>query len=155
MKLTSIDITSLTIGEVLKSVLIVVAIIFALYEIGSKLYDYFMKAHQNVNKEEEFRLTVERHSEEIQVINEKIDNLVNIIEKNEEQTRKVDCAILRDRIIQSYSHHKDSGSISALDYENLNEMFTQYFARGGNHLVSKIYEDFQTWKVNIQDYDLF
>ena len=94
---------------------------------------------------------VDKHEKDICDIHAKIDGLLDLIVQQDEQNKKIDCALLRDRIVQAYKHHKESGKISALDYENLKELFIQYFARGGNHLVSNIYEDFKTWTADLEE----
>lgn len=149
--LLATNITALTLGEITGAFIIVSAVLSALFTLCIKVYGTFMKAHQAKSKSEDFINTVEKHSEDIQNINDKIDKLVDTIAKQEVQNKEVDCALLRDRIIQSYQHHKRNGLMNALDYENLNEMFIQYFNRGGNHLVSKIYKDFQTWEIHIDE----
>jgi hypothetical protein len=113
--------------------------------------DKFMYFYNRKKNNDNFQETVDKHSTEITNINNKIDGLLELIVQQDEQNKKIDCAILRDRIIQSYKFHKEVGTINALDYENLKELFEQYFARGGNHLVSKIYEDFKTWNVTLDE----
>lgn len=110
------------------------------------LYFYNRKKNNDI-----FQTTVDKHEKDICDIHSKIDGLLDLIIQQDEQNKKIDCALLRDRIVQSYKYHKEVGKISALDYENLKELFVQYFARGGNHLVSNIYEDFNTWTADLDE----
>jgi hypothetical protein len=156
MILTSLE--TLDIQEIVSSFAIVIAVIFALYETVSKLYKLFMTAHKAKTVDEDLSIAVARHGDDIEQIKVMICTLGDNIAKQEIQNQKVDCALLRDGIIQSYKFNKpdkDKGDvkskINALDYENLNEMFIQYFNRNGNHLVSKIYKDFKTWDIELDD----
>lgn len=113
--------------------------------------DKFLFFYNKKNNSDKLVKNVDKHEKDICDINSKIDGLLELIIQQDEQNKKIDCALLRDRIVQSYKHHKETGKISALDYENLKELFVQYFARGGNHLVSNIYEDFKTWTADLEE----
>lgn len=139
----------------LPTIIIVVTGIFALIKGLDKCYLWakkkFLSLHNHKNDNDKLKEDVDKHNQAIEELNVKLDKLSDLIIQQDEQNRQVDCSILRDRIIQSYKYHKGKGEITALDYENLNELFNQYFARGGNHLVSKIFEDFKQFKVNLDD----
>lgn len=113
--------------------------------------DKFLYFYNRKSNSEKLVQNVDKHEKDICDIHAKIDGILDLIVQQDEQNKKIDCALLRDRIVQSYKYHKEVGKISALDYENLKELFIQYFARGGNHLVSNIYEDFKTWTADLEE----
>ena len=154
-----VDITQLTIGQVFGAFIITFAVISAIVFASIKIYNAFIKLHIAKSEQEKKDNAIEchgkqisemdlRHKEDYSQLNSKIDSLTDSMKMQVSQQQKVNCAILRDRIIQSYKFYKNNGEkMSALDYENLDELFTEYFANNGNHLVSKIYKDFKTWDV--------
>ena len=141
---------------------LVIGIVLALINIIGWLWSNFNKAYKLKRDNEIFHEQVEchskqisemdtRHKEDYKQINGKIDSLTESMSQQVNQQQKVNCAILRDRIIQSYKYYKTNGEkMSALDYENLDELFIEYFSNKGNHLVSKIYKDFKTWNVILE-----
>lgn len=139
----------------LPTIIAVLVGIFGLYKgfesLGRLIKEKFLYFYNRKNNKDKLVHDVDKHEKDIKDINSKIDGLLDLIVQQDEQNKKIDCALLRDRIIQAYKIHKEKGNISALEYENLKELFVQYFARGGNHLVSNIYEDFKTWKANLDD----
>lgn len=60
--------------------------------------------------------------------------------------KETDCAILRDRIasgMRYFSQNKDEHGnvhISFSDYENMEALFREYFAKGGNGAFKKMYD---------------
>ena len=68
-----------------------------------------------------------------------------------------DCAVLRDRILggmRYFTTNKDERGdvyISMTDYENMNEMFTEYFKCNGNGVCHSLYEnEFKKFKINTE-----
>lgn len=49
-------------------------------------------------------------------------------------------ALLRDRIIQSYNHYQEKGCCPIYALENVNALYTQYHALGGNGTVTELME---------------
>lgn len=47
-------------------------------------------------------------------------------------------ALLRDRIIQSYNHYQEKGYCPIYALENINALYTQYHALGGNGTVTEL-----------------
>ena len=74
-----------------------------------------------------------------------VEELAKIHDKIDAQ-KETDRAILRDRIasgMRYFSQNKDEGGnvhISFSDYENMEALFQQYFAKGGNGTFKKTYE---------------
>lgn len=50
-------------------------------------------------------------------------------------------ALLRNELIKNFREHKLEGSITLLDKENMEHMFTEYFNLGGNGMMQDIYEN--------------
>lgn len=51
-------------------------------------------------------------------------------------------ALLRDRILQAYKHyHEDKGYCPIYALENVEEMYKQYYALGGNGTITKLLEE--------------
>ena len=140
------------------SVTAIVAVALGLEKLIEWIIKYFNRAYKIKKGSEDFHSKVDRHDKELISMGGNIDKIFSILKDQEEQSKKTDCSILRNMIIDKYKIYKEiykeKGCISALDYENLKEMFTQYFARGGNHLISKIYENFKTWHVSLDDIEL-
>lgn len=92
---------------------------------------YMYKLHQRDKKaeaakaqlEEEHRAAKEEHEQESKAIRDGL------------------CAVLRDRIIQSATHHEEKGFIPLRDMENMSLMYQAYHNLGGNGLVTKVYEE--------------
>lgn len=84
---------------------------------------------------------------ELAKLHDKMDAQKNEMEKTNEANNKTDCAMLRDRIgsgMRYFSKNvKEDGKvhISLSDYENMNALFQEYFAKHGNGAFRKMYED--------------
>ena len=92
---------------------------------------------------------------ELGKIHEKLDEHKAEIDKNHEESRATDCIILRDRLngaLRYFSQTKDENGqihISRGDYENLEEMFQDYFKKGGNGEYRKAYKtEFQNFIID-------
>ena len=141
---------------------LIIEIFVALIFIGGWIWNYFNKAYKLKRSNEGFHELVQsheteikKHRKELEDVNATIEKMFVILKEQDEQSKKTDCAILRNMIIDKYKMCKEiydeTGYISALDYENLNEMFSRYFASGGNHLISKIYKSFSEWSVSLDE----
>ena len=94
---------------------------------------------------------------EIGKLNEKIDNQREHLEEIDRDGKHRDMALMRDRLIQGlryFSQKKDTdGSvlISMTDYENLDELFNEYFKCGGNGVCHSLYEnEFKKFKIDTE-----
>lgn len=85
--------------------------------------------------------------EELNKLHDKIDEQKAEMNDTNEANKKTDCAMLRDRIasgMRYFSRNTDENGrvhISFSDYENMDELFQQYFAKGGNGPFQRMYED--------------
>ena len=94
-------------------------------------------------------------NKQYQHLDKKIDEQKERITKIDEEGKKRDCAILRDRIIQSlryFSQKKDESGIvhiSLADHENMEALFIEYFECNGNGTVHTMYEnEFKNWIID-------
>lgn len=56
-------------------------------------------------------------------------------------------ALLRDRILQAYYHYSDRRWITLHGLENVNALYREYHALGGNGAVTKLVEDMRDMEV--------
>ena len=76
-----------------------------------------------------------------------MDEQANIIEKNNEASIKTDCAVIKDRLnggMRYFSQNKDENGnvhIKWSDYEILDDLFKEYFDKGGNGPIKRMYEE--------------
>lgn len=84
---------------------------------------------------------------EIAKLHDKIDAQKEEMDATNKANVKTDRAMLRDRIasgMRHFSQNRDADGrvhISLSDYENLDNLFQQYFAKGGNGTFEKMYKD--------------
>lgn len=84
---------------------------------------------------------------ELNKLHDKIDKQKDEMDDINKANIKTDRAMLRDRIASGMRYFSQNVGedgkvhISLSDYENLNELFQRYFARGGNGAFKKMYED--------------
>lgn len=80
-------------------------------------------------------------------LQDKIEEQRAEMDKTNEANNKTDCAMLRDRIGSGMRYFsKNIGSdgkvhISLSDWENMNALFQEYFAKHGNGAFKKLYDD--------------
>lgn len=58
-------------------------------------------------------------------------------------------ALLRDRIVQSYYHYEERGWITLHGLENVNAMYKEYHALGGNGTVTSLVNSIR--ELDVQD----
>lgn len=58
-------------------------------------------------------------------------------------------ALLRNQIKQSCQTHIEHGYINSVDYQVLDDMFTQYFAMGGNGVVAHMKDSIQKLELRV------
>lgn len=84
---------------------------------------------------------------ELSRLHDKIDEQKAEMDKTNRANDKTDCAMLRDRIGSGMRYFsKNIGAdgkvhISLSDYENMDALFKEYFAKHGNGAFKKMYED--------------
>ena len=92
---------------------------------------------------------------ELGKLHEKLDEQQEEMNATNKANIKTDCAMLRDRIaggMRYFSQNKcEDGHvhISFSDYENMDALFREYFAKGGNGAFKKMYEsEFQQFIID-------
>ena len=84
--------------------------------------------------------------QEIGKLHNKIDEQKEHLETIDNDGKRRDCSIFRDRLIQGlryFSQNKDENGnihISMSDYENMSKMFLEYEQAGGNGLIKHLKE---------------
>lgn len=84
---------------------------------------------------------------ELGKLHDKIDEQRAEMDETNKANNKTDCAMLRDRIGSGMRYFsKNVGvdgkvHISLSDYENMNALFQEYFAKHGNGAFKKMYDD--------------
>jgi hypothetical protein len=84
---------------------------------------------------------------ELGKLHDKIDEQRAEMDETNRANAKTDCAMLRDRIgsgMRYFSKNiKEDGNvhISLSDWENMNALFQEYFAKHGNGAFKKLYDD--------------
>ena len=144
------------------------------YEKLRKTGDSVFSSAYNKRRNKEKELSeLDKHTQEIKLLIERIDELANLMNKQylhlekkidenkarlddfEESSEKRDLAILRDRLVQGIRFFKRNVKedgfvhINITDYESLSHLFNEYFACGGNGTVGSMYNtEFKTWKID-------
>lgn len=162
-----------TIVDLLSTILVIAAIIVCVEKFIKWIYDLFIKMYKRKRGQEDENTTIVKNTEQIKNLATAIDNLADLLNKQyqhldkkideqkeritkiDEDGKKRDCAILRDRIIQSlryFSQKKDETGIvhiSLADHENMEALFTEYFGCNGNGTVHTMYEnEFKNWIID-------
>lgn len=149
----------------------------AIIVVSEKVYkwakSYFISIHEKMKNKEKENEAVNENAIDIRELSNKIEDLANLVHKQymhlekkideqrerldtlDDDGRKRDSALLRDRIVQGMRFFSknigedDFVHIKLTDYENLSHLFEEYFQCGGNGALKKMYEDeFNTWKID-------
>jgi hypothetical protein len=104
---------------------------------------------------ENFVSVKEEIVQELGKLHDKIDDQRKHLEDIDTDGKRRDCSLMRDRLIQGlryFSQQRDEDGvvhISMTDYENLNEMFGEYFNCNGNGVCHSLYEnEFKKFKID-------
>ena len=68
-------------------------------------------------------------------------------DRRQQATERGIRALLRDRIVQAYYHHSERGWITLHGLENVEALYREYHALGGNGPVTKLVEDLRELEV--------
>lgn len=109
--------------------------LFSFKNVTKKILNEIYQQRKEKEKNDELIL---RHEQDIKQIKDDIAKNNNAM-----------VAVLRSEIIREFRKIRDLDYVPSLDYENLKEMFENYFSLKGNHLVSELYEEFKRKKVDI------
>ena len=162
-----------SVTDLLLSIIVIIAIIVSIEKAIQWIYGKFLLLYKTKKGYEDETTTINDNTEQIKNLVMSIDNLGTLLNKQyqhldkkideqkeritkiDEDGKRRDCAILRDRIIQSmrfFSKNKDTNDIIHIgitDYENLEELFSEYFKCGGNGVCHSLYEnEFKKFKID-------
>jgi hypothetical protein len=85
---------------------------------------------------------VKNHNNEIQSINDKIDNLVEAIQKRNDIDDKYDRDMARMILLDMYEKFKEQEYITLIQKETYDELYKSYMAKNGNGLFTKTIDPF-------------
>lgn len=74
-------------------------------------------------------------------------NIVRLLYKRQRATERGIRALLRDRIVQAYYHYSERKWITLHGLENIEALYKEYHALGGNGAVTKLVEDLRELEV--------
>lgn len=144
---------------------VIVAIIICIEKAIRWIYQKFLLAYKKKKGYEDEATTINNNTEQIknlvasienlgellnkqyQHLDRKIDDQKERITKIDEDGKKRDCAILRDRILggmRYFSQNKDEHGnvhVGITDHENMEHLFEEYFNCHGNGTVKSMYEN--------------
>lgn len=163
------------IGDLLSTIIVIAAVIVCVEKFMKWIYDLFIKMYKRKRGQEDETTTIVKNTEQIKNLATSIDNLADLLNKQyqhldkkideqkeritkiDEDGKKRDCSLMRDRLIQGlryFSQQVDENGIvhiSMTDYENLEELFTEYFKCGGNGVCHSLYEnEFKKFKIDTE-----
>lgn len=151
---------------------IICAFVIGLEKVIKYIFEYVNKYHLKKLKEEESEKAIGDNQKQINDIVDKIEDLANLMNRQylhlekrldqqkehleilENDGKKRDCSLLRDRLLQSVKYFRKNVvdgevHINIIDWENLTSMFEEYFKADGNGVVKKIYEEeFVKWIID-------
>lgn len=143
LDLFAINLSEITLGQAFFSLAVVITLVTAGIFLSTNIDKLFRFNYEKRKTKDELLKRLDKIETYITKVNSLHNDICDIkltVERNYAETKDVDCVILRDRIIQACTHHLRAGWISAVDKENLDEMFKRYKARNGNGLCHALYD---------------
>ena len=130
-----VDLSKITLPDAVKSVLVTIAIIFAVWEIYKKGKEIWTKMYNKKHQSDDFQSTVSKHDTEIKDVKTKIDAVATMMdtlfEINKIQTRHT--------IVNACTEAIEKGYIDQLKLQSLEEMYSMYTeVLKGNSYVSTL-----------------
>lgn len=154
-----------SIVELLSSILVLASIIVFVEKLIKWIYGMFIKMYKRKRGQENESTTIVENTEQIKNLTTTIENLAALLNKQyqhldkkideqkeritkiDEDGKKRDCALLRDRILggmRYFSQNQDEHGnvhIGITDHENMEHLFEEYFNCHGNGTVKTMYEN--------------
>ena len=159
--------------DLMWALLLLVSVVICIEKFIKWSWGIFIKAYNKKKGREEEVSTIDKNTAAIEELTKRIEELGTLVNKQythldkkiDEQKQHLetidsdgkrrDCSIMRDRLIQAlryFSQNKDEHGIvhiSMTDYENINEMFNEYFKCNGNGVCHSLYEnEFKKFKID-------
>lgn len=162
-----------SITDLLLSIIVIIAIIVSIEKAMQWIYGKFLLLYKTKKGYEDETTIINDNTEQIKNLVVSIDNLATLLNKQyqhldrkideqkeritkiDENGKKRDCAILRDRILggmRFFCKNVDENGvvhISMADHENMSHLFEEYFNCGGNGSVKHLYDmEFSKFKID-------
>ena len=162
-----------SIADLFSTIVVIAAIIVCIEKFIKWIYGLFIKVYRRKRGQENETTTIVENTEQIKNLANTIDNLADLLNKQyqhldkkideqkeritkiDEEGKKRDCSILRDRILGAlryFSKNTDEQGrvhISIAEHENIEHLFESYFSCHGNGTVKAIYEnEFKNWIID-------
>ena len=159
--------------DLFSSIIVIVAIIVCIEKAIQWTYKKFLLLYKKKKGYEDEATIINSNTEQIKNLTVSIDNLANLLNKQyqhldkkideqkeritqiDEDGKKRDCSILRDRILGAlryFSKNVDEQGrvhISIAEHENIEHLFEAYFSCHGNGTVKTMYEnEFKNWIID-------
>ena len=162
-----------SVTDLLLSIIVIIAIIVSIEKAMQWIYSKFLLLYKTKKGYEDETTTINDNTEQIKNLVVSIDNLGTLLNKQyqhldkkideqkeritkiDEDGKKRDCAILRDRILggmRFFCKNVDENGvvhISMADHENMSHLFEEYFKCGGNGSVKHLFDmEFSKFKID-------
>lgn len=136
---------------------VVVAIIICIEKAIRWIYQKFLMLYKKKRGMEDEVSIISNNTEQIKELAETINRLAKCITDIDRDGKRRDRSLMRDRLVQGmryFSQQTDENGvvhISMTDYENLDEMFKEYFKCGGNGVCHSLYvNEFNKFKIDTE-----
>lgn len=136
---------------------IIVTFIICIEKTIQWIYKKFLVLYKKKRGLEDEASIINNNTEQIKELTETINKLAVCIADIDKDGKRRDRSLMRDRLVQGmryFSQQTDEKGIvhiSMTDYENLNEMFKEYFKCDGNGVCHSLYEnEFKNFKIDTE-----
>ena len=162
-----------SVTDLLLSIIVIITIIVSIEKAIQWIYGKFLLLYKTKKGYEDETTTINDNTEQIKNLVMSIDNLGTLLNKQyqhldkkideqkeritkiDEDGKRRDCAILRDRILggmRFFCNNTDENGvvhISMADHENMSHLFEEYFKCRGNGSVKHLYDaEFSKFKID-------
>lgn len=125
-----------------------------------KLVPQYLEAH-DLETRDKYLADRQRYLQEISLeVYKQVEGDIKEIKENSGQYKEVIgllqnnmVDVLRQKIETIYYNYKDERQLPIYASENLEELYHDYKAAGGNHHIDKLYKRMKTWEVLPDTYD--
>lgn len=104
------------------SVGMVVGLLLTLLNVANFIYRYFLKAYKLKKDSDESKTTVAKHTEDIKLINEKVDSLMDM----KDQLMEINKIQVRNTIVTSCYQMIERGYVETYQLQSLEDMYEMY-----------------------------
>lgn len=112
---------------------LVVGLLLTLINVVNFVYRYFLKAYKLKKDNEDFKQTVAKHTKDIEVINKKVDSLMEM----KEQLMEINKIQVRNTIVNTCYQIIENEYVETYQLQSLEDMYEMYKSiLNGNSYVS-------------------